>query len=204
MEQVVKQRLIGSIVLVFLFIIFLPIIFDGEGISEMPADLFELPQEGAEETDKVDAASEIGELDPPPSQSDKDRMRTRKIDTLMQDVTVRNLMDKPKTVEVKSGAVESEAKETEESTTSPVRLKVRPWDVQLATYTRNGPAQAFRERLANQGYQVLVKTETNEADTQFYIVILQIEDDYEAVETLVGALSKQYSDINKPIIRRRK
>ena len=233
MESMVKQRLTGSIVLVSLVVIFLPLLLDGGGIHDTSKDLFEASDsmrdpmrdsatmDNETPVDVKDAATGNNMLAPPPAQ--KEPRRTINIEqedkpkTGTTDKTNAVKKEVKKTINVQPKEPKKEIKKTidvqpegtknitdsDDDSDSDIQ-PVRKWDVQLATYIDRNSAEIFASRVDREGFQTVVKVETGERNRVLFVVVLRMESTYDEVKDKVNFLDARFPEIKGAIIRRRR
>lgn len=208
-EQAIKQRLVGAIVLVSLVVIFLPFVFDGRGVEKLPAGLFDMP-----------AAPPENDAPPPKpafpgNTEDASKMRTRKYEDIRRKVKVLNTMDSPDmsappdTPQSENGKYTPPVKHppppgrgNDKTNPSPGPSASPIWRVQLATFGNEEYADNLQRRLKDRGYGVVKQSERDDDGTTWFVVILIKQGTYDEIEQLVGRLTGDYHDIKQPIIRK--
>ena len=203
MEQAIKQRLIGAIVLVALVVIVLPFVFDGRGVEELPGELFDMPD------------SRLDGKPPPAKPPLPDAPRAKKIEDLKSEAKIRNLMTDqrangaPAADDAMSAEPAAETPPAPPSAAPPappqeegIERQVRRWRVQLASYGSRQPAADLAARLNEAGHRAVVGAERDAGGAEVFVVVLEVEDTYDNAAQLVRRLDEQHSDINAPIIRR--
>lgn len=181
--------------LVSLVVIFLPLILDGEGVSELPGDLFSTPPS------QIEDPAELRRSD---SSKDASEAGEKATQYPLKDPTVHDLMPKEDAANTTAPPEASESAEPTEAGEATEPTPVRKWNVQLATYAQRSLADALAQRLRNDGYTTTVKVESGQSGESLFIVVLLKEGRYDEIERLSRALATQHNDIDGPIIRRRK
>ena len=219
-EQRIKQRLIGAVVLVALMVIILPLVFDGQGVQRLPDALFDMPD------------SQLGKVSPPDKPffhdelGDASEIRARKIDDAIRQATVRSLIpdapagsgepgegldEKTMMTPGRSGKTPDGAPlERSDGKAAPVKAPPpaarvpdpHPWRVQLASFRNEATAYRLASRLKDQGHRAVVQPEHNAGRGAWFVVVLVTHGTYAEVQQLTKHLSERYRDVGKPIIRR--
>ena len=199
MEQAVKQRLTGSIVLVSLSVIFLPLVLDGQGASDLPGDLFKAPATPIKDPVQPNH-SQASE------QSDAEAMRE---ESAPESATDDGVGDASNDSSDDAGDASSNNPNNDSLNDSlndlgDLTQPVRQWNVQLATFPSREMAEQLAERVREQGYEVTIKVEHGKQDRDLYVVVLLMEGRYDEVEAVSQELEAQDARIRAPIIRRRR
>ena len=224
MDQAIKQRLTGAIVLVSLAIIVLPLLLDGDGVSELPVEVFDLPEsqldspvddtpshdptgEGLREDlfkpEDVETSAPFGRPTPPPKPAKApeapEAPKSAEEPEAVEETKPAESTPPPKPVEPAKDEPPPASEPPPAVNTQPVRK----WRVLLATFATPTAAQRFVRQLKEGGYDAIVKAERNASGKRFHIVVLPMEGRYDDIDRRVKELSARYPGVKRPIIRRR-
>lgn len=157
MEQTLKQRLIGAIVLVSLAVIFIPIILEG------PDDEWTPRSHSIPEQPQMDYRADM-ELDLPPETPEAEADETLVEEVISQEPVKSEPQPPAKTVMTE--AVPDKAHEpvkfapepappaTQAAPAVPVTQSLKGWFVQVGSFGQEMNARGLRDRLAAVGFQV--------------------------------------------------
>ena len=185
MEQHIKQRLLGTVILVSVAVIVLPLLLDGEGYRAMQSIEIEAPQKPKFEYNQKGFTIPLNEpdkradlLEPPPPIDIKgfnDSMTAppEPIDTSAQ--------NRP------SPEILSDEPSDDELSTL--------WVMQVGSFSVEENAFVAREEInAMEAMNVFVNIETEMVDSREIYVVKVVSDDYEALSEIAELIKKDYPD----------
>lgn len=196
MNERARNRLVGSIILVSLAVLFLPMLFDGAGIEQR-----ELPAMPAGPVHRAPAPMLDAEA---PDWAFVDEVRVRRDDPERAGVDGRGRHEaapaSTSTGVAGAGAEDGETGSGEEERTPQEALPDTrladdgtplAWSVQLATFAAADNAEALRTRLLADGYEAYLNTVTA-GDRVLHRVAVGPRLDRGAVDRLRGELAARY------------
>ena len=186
MEQQLKQRLLGTIVLIAIAVIVLPLLLDGEGYKVMQRIEIDTPKK-------------------PPF-----GYRQEGFTTPLKELNNRNdLLDPPQAIDIKefnSSATESilleQQRATEEEGAAPEIASDAPepeltttWVMQVGSFSIEGNALAARKKLETVKLKnTIVEIDNETVDRQEIYVVKIVSEDYEALGKFAKLIEQDYPD----------
>ena len=188
MEQHIKQRLLGTVVLISIAVIVLPLLLDGEGYRAMQKIEIDAPQKPKFEYNQKGFTIPLNEpnkqadlLDPPPP-----------IDIKGFNDDMTEEPPPPKQIDASS-----------QNHTPPETLSDEPMDVELTTlwvmqmgsFSVEANALAARKKInAMEAENVFTEINTEMVDEREVYVVKVISDDYEALSKIAELIKEDYPD----------
>ena len=161
MDQSLKQRLVGAIVLVSLAIIFLPLVFDGQQqrinsddyvYPDQPAMTIQSSDFSAIEDEAREVLEQIGEVEAVKQQQDSTEFEP---ETPAQDALM--TVNEPATVERYIEQEKEVDRAIEDSTSNTVSL-ADAWILQVGAFSSQANANGLRDKLNAAGYKAYTKS----------------------------------------------
>jgi DedD protein len=187
-----KQRLVGALVLLALGVLFIPALLEPELSRDM------------DRTSRIPTAPNIQPIDiKPPVKSDKlapskpfeDRYRLVEEDQLPDVIVQTQNQVKAKTVTAKSTATAVSVKISEQQAKTQIIMDKdgvpRAWAVQIVSYQTQQRAQEFSEKLKRDGYQPFTKS-ANSSKGKVYRVYVGPKINPTMAKNLKQELDKKY------------
>lgn len=163
MKEETRYRVTGSLFLLALAVIFLPMLFDGAGLPTVEiAPVEELPVSEAEAPEPAQA---------PP-------------DLVPQVEALRDQIDD-------AGFVAKTGTRLGEPVLSDVQTDTKTWAVQVASFADVGNAEVFRSRLREDGYEAFLSTARSGAEVRTRVAVGPLQSREQAAQ-LQGELSSRY------------
>ena len=205
MEQHIKQRLLGTVVLVSIAVIVLPLLLDGEGYRAMQKIEIDAPQKPKFEYHQEGFTTPLNEpnkqadlLDPPPPidikgfNDDLTEPPSPPIDIKGLNDDLTEQPSPPKQIDASS-----------QNHTSPEALSDEPMDAELTTlwvmqvgsFSVESNALAARKKInAMEAKNVFTEINTEMVNDREVYVVKVISDDYEALSKIAELIKKDYPD----------
>jgi len=185
MEQHIKQRLLGTVVLVSIAVIVLPLLLDGEGYRAMQSIEIDAPQKPKFQYHQEGFTIPLNEPD-------------KQADLLEppQPIDIKGFNDSmtapPKQIDAgaqnhRSAEILSDEPADAEFTTL--------WVIQVGSFSVEENALAVRKEInAMEAKNVFVEIETEMVDSREVYVVKVVSDDYEALSEIAELIKKDYPD----------
>lgn len=169
MDEALKQRLVGAIVLVVLAVIFLPLLLDGSGMVkpaqtqlnlELPAASHQVPQNTVTITLKPQAvAKPTASSIATPTSSAASTAKPKAVTEVKKITPKPKTKSEPKPTRKPEKASKDKVNPKPKTSSKPQSAPVGKgqWVVQLGSFSQRSNAQAMRDQLINKGYQSFVE-----------------------------------------------
>lgn len=144
MDEQTRYRVTGSLFLLAVAVICLPMIFDGEGIPSV-----ELPP--LEDAPEVAPVTPLAEVAPQSDYVERVEQLRDQVDDAGFDVTTNTRFGEPVLSEPSDAAA--------------------AWAVQVASFAELGNATGFRDRLREQGLEAFISTTKSDGEVRFRVAI---------------------------------
>lgn len=168
MDDHLKQRLVGALVLLSAAVIFLPIVFDGRDQQTTYTDI-QIPEEPVVTLDVEEPELDVAAFNEVKEQVEKERAAIAPPEeTLDQPVEV---LEQPK--EAAKAAKADIAAITAESKQPKVGVErlAENYTVQLAAFSSKANAQKLHERLINKNYKAYIQKGTSGSKTVYRVFV---------------------------------
>ena len=192
MEQHIKQRLLGTVVLVSIAVIVLPLLLDGEGYRTMQSIEVDMPQKPPFEYRQEGFTIPLREpdkqadlLEPPPPMDIKG-FNDDMIEPPPPKPIDASVQNRPSS-EIPSSEILSDEPPDAELTTL--------WVMQVGSFSVEENALAARKEInALEAMNVFTEVETETVDSRKVYVVKVISEDYEALSKIAELIKKDYPD----------
>ncbi len=181
MDQKLKQRLVGAVVLISLAVIFIPIILEG------PDDEWSPHSQGMPEPPKIDYRAEIAL--PPPDDVPSARVLPGHVEPVAEEATA----PEPAADDT---APEPVAVVPEPEKTAPVPPRATPipaeaWLIQVGSFSLQPNARGLRDHLQQAGFDALIQDIKTTGGETTYRVLVGPLDERAAAEKLQQRLARE-------------
>lgn len=181
MDQKLKQRLVGAVVLISLAVIFIPIILEG------PDDQWSPASQGMPEPPKIDYRAQI-ELPPPDAGPSP-----RQVPAVVEPVAEEAAVPEPAAGESAAEPVAA-APEPKPSAPAPEPAAAIPagaWLIQVGSFSLQPNARGLRDRLRQAGFEVFLQDKQTASGEVTYRVLVGPLDDRATAEKLQQRLLRE-------------
>ena len=168
MDQTLKQRLIGALVLLSAAIIFLPLIFDGREKQEVYSDI-QIPEEPVVTLNVGDPEIDVAKFD-----AIKEKVATDRAAIAPPEEQLNQVVERLPEIKPKAEAAKQDFAEIKEQATKSLPREqqlAKAFTVQLAAFSSKENAESLYKKLVERQYEAYIQKGTSGGKTLYRVFV---------------------------------